>query len=232
MSRNLTSLYRSDNSDANQVEVVELGIESRGPGQWDEVSAVWEGHWTNPEAARAAILAKRIRLDGQSGDYAFYPADGTVRTTWAKGGRVRAEVTAPGLFARKLKAVKFSESTSYQLTDINVLVAQPGLSTGTKPRLNFRNWLPGFDVTVAWRPSGTDLLDLATAGRRVTSHWAATAAGIPLSSQTNPFTGGAGSLTWHYPCDWYYEVQPGDSVGAGKLLIATFRFRYQLAYTF
>lgn len=232
MARDFHSLYRSDNSDANQVEWLDYSVEARPAGQWDELSAVLEGHWSSPKAAYDALIAKRLHLPGASttSDYAFYVADGTLRTAWAKGGRVRAEISAPGLIAQKWKLVEYNTSAQYSLSNVTVGSGVPGLASGLYGRLQVRNWQPAFDVQVAWRQQGTTAIDLSTAGRRVTSHWAALLAGKSLSTgPSNPFSGS--DVTYHYPCDWYYDVQPGDTLGGGKLALATFKFAHQLDYT-
>ncbi len=129
--------------------------------------------------------------------------------------------------ARKVKATPLAVPESYSLTDVTVGSPAPaGLPSTTYPRLQFRATKRGYDVSVAWAPSAQDTLDIAGAGKPITQHWAAAAAGISLAAIPNPFTSGA-EITAHYPSGWFYEIQPGDSVGDGRLRIATFSFRHQ-----
>lgn len=235
MSTSLKSLSRGDNTDPNGVEWQEYAIARNGPGQWDELSAVLEGHWPSPAAAEEAVSSKRIHLPGMSSGsaYAFYPADGTVRGSWAAQGRVRVEISAPGLRRMKVKKVDGSAVDAYNLTNVVSGPGNPPLVSGTTyDRLNFRTARPYFDAVIAYAPAALTSLafERTRVARPLTSHWAAVAVGERLSAPgTNPFTGG--DLTTHYPSGWWLEVQGGDSIGGGKLVIATFRFTWQWPVT-
>ncbi len=215
------------------VKWLDYGLETRGPGQWDEMNGVLEGYWANPYAAREALKGKKMTVPGQgAGAYGFYIGDGSLRTSWARGGRVRAEFTAPGALERKVKAVKCALPEQYSLSDVVVGTPAPvGLTATTYERLQFRATKRGYDVSVVWAPGGTDLLELENAGKKITSHWAATLAGVSLATEpVSPFTAGT-HITAHYPSGWFYDIEPGDSVGGGKLLLAVFRFRHQWFWT-
>ena len=169
MSTPLTSFSRAGNGDANGVEWKDYSVDTRGPGQWDEVTAELEGYWASPWAARLALLGKKISPPGMAaaGGYGFYIADGSLRTSWAKGGRVRAEIQAPGLAARKWKKIKLNAVDSYSLTNVTTGPTPPTGLTGSflYDRLQFKNTKAGYDVNVAWAPGAGDSIDFATAGR-------------------------------------------------------------------
>lgn len=233
MSTPLKSLSRADNTDPHGVEWQEYAIARNGPGQWDELSAVLEGHWASPAAAEEAVSSKRIHLPGMSGNYAFYPADGTVRGSWGAQGRVRVEISAPGLRRMKVKKVDGSAVDAYSLTNVTAGPGNAPLISGhVYDKLNFRTARPYFDAVIAYAPA--PLTSLAVERKKVAtplaSHWAALAVGERLAAPgPNPFTGG--DLTTHYPSGWWLEVQAGDSIGGGKLVIATFRFTWQWPVT-
>jgi hypothetical protein len=202
MSREMKSLYRADNSATDQVEWLDYSHEHRpgavgyaGGGLVRALSKpggrvrgiageadIRAGH---EHVVKLCLLCRRRAAPHKLGE-----------------GRacVRAEISAPALAAQKWRKVKYNEAQQYQLTNVTVSAGIPGLASGTCDRLNFRQWTPAFDMQVAWAPSGVQIIDLATAGRRVTAHWAATLAAspcrrlpthspAPISRTTTPTTG-------------------------------------------
>ena len=228
MSQQTKSLHRPGMGD---YEWVDYSLSDTPAGQWDTLEGRVEGYWASPAAARAAMIGKKVSLPEQPTGYGYYIRAGSLRTGWAANGRVFAEFQATGLYERKMKVLPVSEGQSYSLSNVPVS-GLPGLSSDTYSKFQFRSFTVGYDITMCWNVTAQYKVDLATAGRRVTSHWVAAAAGISLSTApgSNPFTGSdPNGFTWHWPCDWYYEVSPVDSAGpaASGLAIALFRFRHQ-----
>ncbi len=207
-------------------------LKTGAANQWDEVSGTLEGWWDSPYAANQALKSKRIVLPGQTGGYGFYLSGNDIETYWLPGGRVGAQFTARGLVGQKFKRVDSSQVNQYSLSDITIPGLGSGLPGGTYEKLDFRYVSPQVDVTVAYLPSGTNLIDYSNIGKPITSHWAATLAGLTLSDPgSNPFT--SGDFTYHYPYGWSYEIIPGDRMGpnTGGLAISTFRFSHNWNHT-
>lgn len=210
-------------------------VDERGAGEWDAISGTLEGYWNSPDAARQALRGKRIALPGQATGYGFYTTDGGIKARYTRNGRVRVDLTAQGLFERKLKRTDFTTLESYTVGNVTVNGLGTPLPNGTYERLNFTDAKPSVEIVAAYLVTGTDFLSLSAAGTPITSHWAISATGGFPSVGSNPFT--TGDFTFHYPNGWSFTADPGASLGAlgngtgYKLRITKFRFWHTWQYT-